>query len=80
MYTLLWQKELIKMNPNKPFMKSFEAEIIAEPVVPEIEDLEEGDFQPKRSFRWSGCGIGIRAAGVIAPRLCVTSNFLSSLS
>jgi hypothetical protein len=32
------------MNQNKPFMKSFEAEVIAEPVVPEIEDLEEGGF------------------------------------
>ena len=32
------------MYQNKPFMKSFEAEIIVEPVVPEIEDLEEGGF------------------------------------
>jgi hypothetical protein len=32
------------MYQNKPFMKSFEAVIIAEPVVPEIEDLEEGGF------------------------------------
>jgi len=32
------------MYQNKPFMKSFEAEIIAEPVVPEIEDLEERGF------------------------------------
>jgi hypothetical protein len=32
------------MYQNKPFMKSFEAEIIAEPVVSEIEDLEERGF------------------------------------
>jgi len=32
------------MYQNKPFMKSFEAEIIVEPVVPEIEDLEERGF------------------------------------
>jgi hypothetical protein len=32
------------MYQNKPFMKSFEAEIIVEPVVPEIEDLEESGF------------------------------------
>jgi hypothetical protein len=32
------------MNQNKPFMKSSEAEVIAEPVVPEIEDLEERGF------------------------------------
>jgi len=32
------------MNQNKPFIKSFEGEVIAEPVVPEIEDLEDGGF------------------------------------
>ena len=32
------------MNQNKPFITSFECEVIAEPVVPEIENLEEMGF------------------------------------
>ncbi len=32
------------MNQNKPFITSFEGEVIAEPVVPEIENLEELGF------------------------------------
>jgi hypothetical protein len=32
------------MNQNKPFITSFEGEVIAEPVVPEIENLEEWGF------------------------------------
>ncbi len=32
------------MNQNKPFITSFEGEVIAELVVPEIENLEEWGF------------------------------------
>ena len=32
------------MNQKKPFITSFECEVIAEPAVPEIENLEEMGF------------------------------------
>ncbi len=43
---LLWRKDT-KMNQNTQSLKAFEGEVIAAPVVPEVETLAELGFTPE---------------------------------